>query len=709
MFTAYKIGITVALTNQVSSALGMIARDFVKTEAAATALKGRLKEIALLATSGAILGGLGYAGLRLTESLVKPATEYAHQLNIMNMAGLSHVEVAQAIGDAWRNTSTIITTTATGNLRMLLDLRNVLGSLAEAQAALPIVSKIQAVMASSSEEGVRRVASDNFAFNMAKALDIIGAARSPAEFERQAGMMSQVITAFQGRVTPAMFQSVFAYARQAKFGMSPEFMYQILPTLMLEYAQGTGGAGGGSRGVGPALAAFSRLTLQGYINKKAMPELQALGLLDASSALRTTTSGTTAGPLRGADLAAANPFLWVQRVLMPAIEQRYGGNATREQITQEIQGITRGNQLASQIILEFALKSQNFLRDQSIIRGAMPYGQAYQQALRNDPNFAYAALSAQWENLKTAFGTTVIPILIPGIIGLTGALNTFGRWTEAHPRIAEGLTTSFVALSAAMAFSGMVLTMAAGFRAIGLVLTVGGLAPKALTVLGANLGAAAIGFARMAGPLALVVGALALLGPSKSFTGSQQDWLRGRNLGDQSGPGDRLGAWWHGLFSPSAAGQAGSGSASQANASIRVAPGHHWDPRLDGGAASTLLQWFGSKSGADWMGQSFRSLLPGAYSGGAMISVAPGRSWDPALDMPGAKDLMQWFGSKAGVEWLAEAFKRALHGTSVQLDGKEVGQIVTDHQTNELRKPPADSSTLDTRLSPVWPNYVFPP
>jgi len=26
-----------------------------------------------------------------------------------------------------------------------------------------------------------------------------------------------------------------------------------------------------------------------------------------------------------------------------------------------------------------------------------------------------------------------------------------------------------------------------------------------------------------------------------------------------------------------------------------------------------------------------------------------------------------------------------------------------------MRKPPADSSTLDTRLSPVWPAYVFPP
>jgi hypothetical protein len=602
MFTAYRIAIAVSLTNQVSSVLGLIARDFAKTELAAQGLKRELKSIALLTTTGAMLGGLGYAGLRLTESLVKPATEYAHQLNIMNMAGLSHVEIAQAVGDAWRNTSAIITTTATSNLRMLLDLRNVLGNLAEAQAALPIVSKMQAVMASSSEAGVRQVASDNFAFSLAKALDIRGAATNPARFESEAGAMAQVITAFQGRVTPQMFQSVFAYARQAKFGLSPEFAYQILPTLMLEYAQGQNSQGGGSRGVGPALAAFSRLTLQGYINKKAMPELQALGLLDAHSALRTTTSGTTAGPMTAAGLAAANPFMWVQSVLMPAIERKFGGHATQQQITQEILSITRGNQLASQIILEFALKSSNFLRDQGIIRGAMPYGQAYQQAMRNDPNFAYSALGAQWENLKTAFGTTVIPIIVPGIIALTKALNDFGRWAQEHPRIAEDLTVSFTALSGAMAIGGTVLVLSQAFKALGLILSVGGLAPAALSALGVNLGAVAVGFARMAGPLALVAGALALLGPSKSFTESQEDWLHAHGLGDKSGAGSRLGGW---------------------------------------------------------------------------------------------------------VDSVAEAIKRALHGTSVQMDGKEVGKIVSDHQADEMSKPPADTARVDNRVAPVWPNYSF--
>ena len=180
----------------------MITRDLGRTNAAAMTLQRNMREIKLIGGAGMVLGGLGYAGLKLTETLVKPATEYAHQLNIMNMAGLKHAEIAEAVSAAWKNTSTVITTTATQNLRTLLDLRNVIAetnttgltpqiNMDVALRQLPIVSKIQAVMAASSEVGVRKAASDNFAFSMAKALDIRGAAVNPAEFEKQAAMMAK--------------------------------------------------------------------------------------------------------------------------------------------------------------------------------------------------------------------------------------------------------------------------------------------------------------------------------------------------------------------------------------------------------------------------------------------------------------------------------------------------------------------------------------
>ena len=517
MLEAYRIGVVVSLTNRVSGALGIIARDFSRTDAAALRLNQTLRETRLLMATGLVAGTAGYLGVRLFSDVIKPANAYAHQLNILNMAGLQHAEIAEAVTAAWKNTSTVITTTATDNLKSILDLRNVLGDMGEAKMALPIVTRIQAVLASSSESGVRKVAADNFSFSMAKALDIVGAARSPADFEKQATAMAKVITAFQGRVNPQMFQSVFAYARQAKFGLGDEFKYELLPSLMLEYAQGSASQGGGSRGVGPSLAAFSRLVLQGYINKKSMPELERLGLIRPGASLRTTTSGTTTGPMVGAALARENPYEWVQQVALPAIMHRLGPNATQNQLIAEIQEITRGNQLASQLILEFALKQKNFLRDQAIIQGAMAPDRAYLSAMRHDPNFAYAALAASWGNLETAFGKGVVPLMVPVIVDLTRALNDLARWADRNQALAGTITGLVGALSGFLLLGGALAIARVALRGFGTLFGAGGLSAATMgtataQVAGMAGAAGELGTATGAASAAIGVGGAGLIG-----------------------------------------------------------------------------------------------------------------------------------------------------------------------------------------------------
>jgi len=498
-FEAYKIAIKIALNNQVSSGLLAISNQMRKTGYDAEKLQLTLNKIKLLGMTGMAIGGAGFLGLGIISRMLKPAEEYAHQLNIMNMAGLKHVDMVAAIGDAWKNTGTVITTTATQNLRTLLDLRNILGDMGEARMALPIVSRIQAVLASSSEGRISGNAKE-LAYSMAKALDLIGAAQNKESFEHQAEMMSKVIIATQGRVTPEAFKSVFQYARQAKYRLSDEFKYTLLPSLIQENAA-TGGGGGGSRGVGPMLAAFYRWANQGYVNRAALPELAALGLINPNSALRTTTSGTTIGAMKGEAVAAANPFLWVQQVLVPAIRARYGQNLTRDQLMAHINAITRGNQLAGNLVGEFAFKPVNFYRDQAIIRGAMSTADAYRAAISSDPNTARAALGAQWENFKTAFTMSVVPTLIPLLMDLTKGLQHLAAWMREHQGLAKKLVIGFGALAGAMAISGVLMTVTAGFRAIAAVLTF------------APLGGVA-GLARIAGAFTTFAGSLLIMAPT---------------------------------------------------------------------------------------------------------------------------------------------------------------------------------------------------
>ncbi|GAC1626779.1 MAG: hypothetical protein NVS9B10_15050 [Nevskia sp.] len=466
---AYRIAVRIKLINEVSGGLAAMSRGFQGTEKDAARLQKRLDGISKAAKLSALSLGAGYEGLKLFDGLIKPAEEYTHQLSVMNLAGLKQQEIATSVAAAWKLAGENLTTTATGNLKALLDLRNILPEQGAAEIALPIISKIRTVLAASSEGRISGK-SDDLAFSTAKALDIIGAATDRGTFERQAEAMTRVIQATQGRVTPAQYLNTFQYARQAKYGFSDEFKYEILPTLMLEGGGGKGSGGGGARGPGAQLAALYRVTNQGYVNKKSLPLLERLGLVAHGDSLTTSTPGTVVTRLKGADVASRNPFEWVQQYVLPAILKTFGHKLSSAQLADVIGQAFRGNQLAASLIGELALKGVNFRRDQQLIRGTLPLGQAYDAAVKNDPNMAEAAVKAQFDNLRTAFAVNVIPVLIPAMTSLAKGLNDLGAWARRNPDLAKDLVLGLGGLSAALAFSGLVWGLKGAFSALGLVI-----------------------------------------------------------------------------------------------------------------------------------------------------------------------------------------------------------------------------------------------
>ena len=335
----------------------LLSKQFGTTNQKVIELQRNLNQIKLLGLAGAALGGAGFMGLAIIGKMLRPAEEYVHQLNVMNMAGMKQKEIAEAVADAWKLAGENLTTTATGNLKAILDLRNVTGSLEHATALLPMMQRMQTILAASSESRVRGSAGD-LSFTAMKALDIRGAVTDPTTLTRQADLMTRVILGTQGRVTPQQFQQVFWYARQGKFALSDDFAYKILPTLMLEAATKQGG-GGGSRGVGPMIGALYRFTNQGYVNKLSIPELQKLGLMTGAP-MWTSTRGTMVAPLKQSDLAGRDPFTWVNEVVVPAIRRKYGQNVSDDFIGKEINLLTRGNQLAGSVLNEFFRKRKVF-------------------------------------------------------------------------------------------------------------------------------------------------------------------------------------------------------------------------------------------------------------------------------------------------------------------------------------------------------------
>ncbi len=686
MNESYTVLVKLSLQNQVSAGLMGLSGQFANTAEKAAALQARLASIRTLALTGFGLSAVGFFGLHIFEKMLKPAEEYAHQLNIMTMAGVKNKDtqkdLANSIADAWKNTNTVITSTATGNLKSLLDMRNVLGDMTEARQTLPLVTKMQAVLESSTEG--RALAhgssfSSDFSFSVAKALDIVGAANTPANFEEQAIKMSQVITAFQGRVNARMYQSVFAYARQAKLPMSETFKYNFLPTMMLEYSMGSFGSGGGSRGVGPMIAAMYRVTNQGYVNKKSLPLIESLGLASRGDSLKTTTTGTTIGHgLKGADLAAENPFLWAQNVLLPAIIKKFGNNLTPTEMGRIITDIFRGNQLAAAAMTEFVLKARNFKRDADIIKNAMPVEQAYQQALMNDPYLARSALSAQWENLQTALTVPLVMILIPALMHLATALNSVALILQKYPMLATTLSYGFVALFGAMALGGIVLLLTAAFQGLAI----------ALSLMAAPL-------LLLAAPILGIVSAFALI----AF-GAYELWKTLKEIN-----WEKLGEEFQVLWS----------SIKKITFMDVVIKFDSFMGSMVKGAINAFKSFF------SWLGSAISSLigLIGGAFGGIISGFKNAVANAHVQGLDGAKGTSNVYQSNMAVGSTIGNFstKSTATGkptasnahsnstiqvaTNINLDGRHLARVVTHHQVKDATSIPNYSQGFDPNMSPT--------
>lgn len=491
---AYSVAVKISLKDAVTKGLGLLSNAIKKTGQDADQLQKKLANIVKLGLAGLASYKVGKNLLGDFKPAIEAASDYAHQLNIMTMAGMSHLEVVNSINAAWKTTGTVITSTASSNLKTIMDLRNIFGNTNEAIAYTPELARIQTILGASGSGNIS-ANSENLVYSLAKALDIRGAVNNPAQFNTQAEAMAKVIIATQGRVLPQDYQQLFKYGRQAIPGLSNEFLYQELPTFMQQMKGGSGSSGG----FGVPLAAFGRFFVQGVMTKMAMGSMENLGLIPKNAGLKTSTVGTMLNNgthVKGIELAQADPLKWVQDIMLPAIRKKYGDNLTNSQLSLLIADSMRGApQTAIFATQQFALKAQQAYRDQHLIQRAMDPTKAYNMAISNDPKTVMTAASAQWENLKTQLGMTVIPILLPTIMVLAKGLSDLVQILEKYPTLTKTLGIGFLSLSAALTGVGAVLMTAAGGKAISI----------AFKLMGIEIGAAIA-------PVIEIVGIIAALG-----------------------------------------------------------------------------------------------------------------------------------------------------------------------------------------------------
>ena len=204
--------------------------------------------------------------------------------------------------------------------------RSVLGDTHHALDAMPSVAKFFALEQRAG--GYRDAHGAMEATDqLVKALEIKGAALHPDEFMSYLQATAKARNAIGESFRPHEYADAIKYSRGAGRGFSQEFTTQILPALGQELGGSVAGTG---------LQALYRAMVGGKMEKGAAKNLAAYGVLDPKKLIYNKVGdvkGLKPGAVNNSALLRANPFEWVNQVLIPSLQKK---GLTEDQILETI-------------------------------------------------------------------------------------------------------------------------------------------------------------------------------------------------------------------------------------------------------------------------------------------------------------------------------------------------------------------------------------
>lgn len=473
---AYSVGIKLSVANLASQGLRVIAKDILGLFGATTNLQSKLSALKL-AGVGYGLDKMGLGIFHGLEKTISASRDYVSQLSLMNAAGMSHAEIVNSIGAAWSTSHQVLTSTAAENLKQLRELRSIFGTqhMSEAYAILPSVMRTQGVL-----EALTGQKNDNIGFQMAKVAELRQTGVMTLPFlQRNIDELSRTLMAMGGTINANDFLMTMKYAKTAGLSLSDRFVYDFLPTFMQE-VKGGGGFMGNTSTAGTSIMRLYTQIVQGLVKKSAIPIWEEMGLIRPSDVVRNATVGFQIRPggVAGAKLFAEDPLAWVEK-FTPAIDHY----AARHHLTQ-LQAITSMGlpQNAAWALSTLMLKDAQFRRDQQLIQSTPSSLETYNRLLKTNPMLAEQALHAQWQNVQSIIGYSILPKILPLMVSFAGDLNSLSGWFQKHPRITRDLVIDLGAMSGALVVLGNVMMGKA-------VLNFLGIGPAISKMMGSTVGA----------------------------------------------------------------------------------------------------------------------------------------------------------------------------------------------------------------------------
>lgn len=401
--------------------------EAAKTKVAYRELAGAMKPIVAMAAAGGLTMGL--------KGIFGSGNEYGHELAMLRIAGRTTSEVSQAIAQANKTMRDIPTSTLADNLKVIRETTGAYGDFGHALHNLDFNQKLGYMM--SNTLGIDPTEASRNLVSGIQALEVRGTAMDPHKYQREMGELFRAMAFFAGKEGAFDASQLKAFTQTGNIpikGYGERFMTRILPSLITEL--------GGGDVTGTQASAF-RNQIMGRVplgGKKLTEEWVRLGLVPASAigAGTLTRNGWQPGAVKGHALAMADPFAWMEQVMLPAMTAKgINVNDPNAVILQMSKMFGRETAVRFATMLADPRQRKRLHKDEANIAKAMPLDKSFELMMATDPNAAIAKTMASIKNLETIMGKAVTPEVIAGLNNLAKGINWLASVFEAHPSLAK--------------------------------------------------------------------------------------------------------------------------------------------------------------------------------------------------------------------------------------------------------------------------------
>lgn len=485
MFEAYSVAVKLHLVDGVTMGLLGMRRGITGLAGEVSTAEASLKRLGML--GGALAAG-GIFGLSLFKVPLEEARKF--QTEVARFTSLGFGEKVNSEAVQFATGMKTFGTSARDNMTLVSDAMAVFKDIGHAEMAAPILAKMK--FANQAVFGAGGSANESKFMDMLKVVEFRGGLSSDAEFHTQANFVQKVISGSRNRVDASALLLALKTGGAALSRRENDAFYLGSEPLIQEF--------GGSRYGTGAMSIYQNL-VQSRGSITAQQELLRLGLLDKSKVVfndQGRLKKALPGAFLGGDILTKQGELsLLEKVLLPAFAAK--GITTDDGIINELSmilGNRTGSSLMSRVYLQRAV-----LKTQANANRSAQGIDELDATARTTLQGKEIELDAKWHDVLKELGTTVLPLAIRGVEGLTGILKGVIDFSRAFPGITTAIAGTSVAIFALAGAGGTLMLLRAGLGGLSLALSAG--AAGEIGLLGAVGG--------LLGPVGLAVAGLGAL------------------------------------------------------------------------------------------------------------------------------------------------------------------------------------------------------